>query len=170
MTTKTKDSTPNTSRSTSRLLAVQAIYEMDATGIAAGPVLREFAEKRWQDIFILEDEYGEAREPEKLKDANLQLMTTIVEGVSAHQQKLDQRINENLKGDWNTVRLEAVLRAILRAGAFELEHMVDVPARVVVNEYVEIADAFFDGSEVKLANAVLDKLARDLRPGEMSSA
>jgi len=168
MTSTSKTKKNNPSRSTARLLAVQALYEMDATGIESGLVIKEFADKRWGNILTLDDD-NIVSIPEKLKKPNLEFMTQIIEGTWANCETVDVLINGRLNGEWTVPRLEAVLRAILRAGAYELDQVIDIPARVVVNEYVQIADAFFDGSEVKLANAVLDKLAHDLRPEEMAT-
>ena len=167
MTSTSKSKKYNPSRSTARLLAVQALYEMDATGIESGPVIKEFADKRWENILTLDDD-NIGSTPEKLKKPNHEFMIQIIEGMWANRQTVDALINDRLNGEWTVPRLEAVLRAILRAGTYELDQVLDIPARVVVNEYVQIADAFFDGSEVKLANAVLDKLAHDLRPDEMT--
>ena len=87
--------------------------------------------------------------------------------VTAHAPALDERIGPWLDGEWTVERLEVLLRAILRAGTYELAERLDVPAETVINEYVDVAHAFFAGREPGLANAVLDKVARALRPGEL---
>jgi N utilization substance protein B len=94
----------------------------------------------------------------------------IVVGFVREQRKLDPLIDRTLAGGWPLKRVEAVLRAILRAGAFELDHRRDVPARVVVSEYVGVAHAFLDGDETGMVNAVLDALARQLRAAEFNQA
>ena len=83
------------------------------------------------------------------------------------QREIDPVIDHQLASGWRLVRVDAILRAILRAAAFELMELADVPARVVISEYVDVAHAFFDGDEPKVVNGVLDALARKLRPGEL---
>jgi N utilization substance protein B len=94
----------------------------------------------------------------------------VVGGVVAEQRRLDPMIDAALVQGWPLKRIETVVRAILRAGAFELDHMPDVPARVVVSEYVDVAHAFLDEKETGMVNAVLDQLARQLRAGEFDAA
>ena len=94
------------------------------------------------------------------------MFADIVRGTAADQQRLDAEISAALTPDWPLVRLDAVLRAILRAGAYELVHRTDVPPRVTISEYTAIAYAFFTGKEPGLANGVLDRLARVLRADE----
>jgi N utilization substance protein B len=84
------------------------------------------------------------------------------------QRKLDPLIDAALEQSWPLKRIEAILRAVLRAGAYELDHRRDVPARVVVSEYVDVAHAFVDRDETGMANAVLDQLARSLRGAEFN--
>ena len=86
------------------------------------------------------------------------------------QRRLDPLIDRTLAGGWPLKRIEALLRAVLRAGAFELDQRRDVPARVVIAEYVDVANAFLDGEETGMVNAVLDTLARQLRSGEFDRA
>ncbi len=94
------------------------------------------------------------------------MFADIVRGTAADQQRLDAEISAALTPDWPLVRLDSVLRAILRAGAYELVHRTDVPPRVTISEYTAIAYAFFTGKEPGLANGVLDRLARVLRADE----
>jgi len=89
-----------------------------------------------------------------------------VRGVLDDQRRLDPLIDQTLAGGWPLKRVEALLRAVLRAGAFELSSRTDVPARVVVAEYVDVAHAFLDREETGMVNAVLDQLARQLRGAE----
>lgn len=93
----------------------------------------------------------------------------LVGGVVADQRRLDPMIDQALSKSWPLKRIEAVLRAILRAGAYELDRKRDVPARVVVSEYVDVAHAFVDRDETGMVNAVLDQLARQLRPEEFDT-
>jgi transcription antitermination protein NusB len=94
----------------------------------------------------------------------------VVEGFMREQRKLDPLIDKALSQGWPLKRIEAVLRAVLRAGAYELDHRRDVPARVVVSEYVDVAHAFVDREEVGMVNAVLDRIARRLRAAEFDRA
>ena len=94
----------------------------------------------------------------------------IVSGVLAEQRVLDPMVDRLLVAGWPLKRVEALMRAVLRAGAYELSARGDVPARVVVSEYVDIAHAFLDGDETGMVNAVLDQLARNLRGAEFGKA
>jgi N utilization substance protein B len=94
----------------------------------------------------------------------------VVDGVLSDQRRLDPMIDNALSRGWPLKRIEALMRAVLRAGAFELSSRSDVPARVVVSEYVDVAHAFLDKDETGMVNAVLDQLARELRAGEFGRA
>ncbi|MFY8152690.1 MAG: transcription antitermination factor NusB, partial [Hyphomicrobiales bacterium] len=83
---------------------------------------------------------------------------------------LDPRINEALATGWPLKRIDAILRAILRAGAYELQERTDVPPKVAINEYVDVAHAFLDRDEAGMVNAVLDKIARDLRAADLGKS
>jgi transcription antitermination protein NusB len=145
-------------RSVARLAAVQALYQLELNReIDPESVVREFARHRLGHD-IDGDRYGEA---------DPALFSDIVRGVAADLDRLDRTISEVLTEEWPLPRFDAVLRAILRAGAYELVHRRDVPPRVSINEYTTIAHAFFSGKEPGLANGVLDKLGRTLRPSEM---
>jgi transcription antitermination protein NusB len=154
-------------RTAARLAAVQAIYEMELSGRSTDQVLREFADQRWDGVGS--DDGGDeptVKLPKRAK-TDTGLFCELVRGVSERQQYLDGMLGQALSDDWPLGRLEAVLRAILRAGAFELSSAPEVPPRVVITEYVDLAHAFFEGSEPGLANAVLDRLGHILRPDDM---
>src|SRR5690606_8241913 len=91
----------------------------------------------------------------------------LLRGVVRRQRDIDPLVDKQLAAGWNLSRVDSILRAILRAGTYELLERLDVPARVVINEYIEIAHAFFSGDEPKVVNGVLDKIARRLRAAEM---
>jgi N utilization substance protein B len=93
----------------------------------------------------------------------------VVGGVVAEQRKLDPLIDAALARGWPLKRIDTILRAVLRAGAYELDQKHDVPARVVVSEYVDVAHAFVDREETGMVNAVLDQLARQLRAREFGA-
>ena len=145
-------------RSVARLAAVQALYQLELNPEAdPESVVREFARHRFGHE-IDGDRYGEA---------DPALFSDVVQGAMADRKLLDTAISSVLTEEWPLTRLDAVLRAILRAGAYELAHRGDVPPRVSISEYTTIAHAFFTGKEPGLANGVLDRLGRTLRAAEM---
>jgi transcription antitermination protein NusB len=143
-------------RSAARLAAVQALYQMDIAGTPLPDILSEY-ESHWIGRDVDGDSYPEA-EAAYFRDN--------VSGVLREQRTIDPVVDDVLARGWPLRRVEAVLRAVLRAGAYELMHRPEVPARVVVNEYVNVAGAFLDREETGMVNAVLDELARRLRAGE----
>ena len=145
-------------RTVARLAAVQALYQLELNpALGADAVVREFARYR----------LGQEIEGDQLAEADPAFFSDIVRGVAADRDRLDSDITGALVEDWPLPRLDSVLRAILRAGAWELVNRRDVPARVSISEYTSIAHAFFTGKEPALANGVLDRLGRSLRPADM---
>ena len=151
-------------RSSARLAAVQALYEMDMTDITADSVINEFLKQRWKPSPGMQND--EEEDLPDLADPDGALLAELIRGVSAKRNDLDGMIGPALSADWTVDRLETILRAVLRAGTFELLSS-DVPARVVINEYVNVSKAFFDDNKPGMVNGVLDKLARVLRTAEM---
>ncbi|WP_235911627.1 transcription antitermination factor NusB [Mesorhizobium xinjiangense] len=100
------------------------------------------------------------------READPQWFRAILAGVVENQKKVDPVIRQALLDDWPLSRIDSTLRAILRAGVYELMLRFDVPIAVIVSEYVDIAKAFYDGEESKLVNAVLDRVARSVRKEE----
>ena len=147
-------------RGAARLAAVQALYQMDVADTPINDILAEF-ESHW---------LGREVDGSQYLPAEAAYFRDIVSGVVREQRRLDPLINVTLSGGWPLKRVEALLRAVLRAGAFELDQRRDVPARVVISEYVDVAHAFLDGDETGMVNAVLDALARQLRGGELDRA
>lgn len=145
-------------RGAARLAAVQALYQMDVGGSGINDVLAEF-ESHWIGSEVEGDQYLPAEEA---------FFRDIVSGVVRDQNKLDPLIDEALSKGWPLQRIEAILRAVMRAGAFELEHRRDIPARVVISEYVDVAHAFVEGDETGMVNAVLDQIARQFRADEFT--
>ena len=143
-------------RRAARLAAVQAIYQMELTGVDAEEVAREFIDHR----FGREVEISPAGAPDE------EFFGAVVRGVPHHQVEIDRSIAGCLSADWKLTRIDSILRAILRAAAFELIDRKDVPAKVVIDEYVDIAHAFFQGEEPSFINAALDKLAHRKRAPE----
>jgi N utilization substance protein B len=151
-----KDARKANKRGAARLAAVQALYQMDLAGTGLNDILAEF-ESHW---------IGREVEGAQYLPAEAAFFRDIVSGVVREQRELDPLIDEALSKGWPLKRIEAVLRASLRAGAYELIHRNDVPARVVVAEYADVAAAFVGRDETGMVNAVLDQLARRLRSGE----
>jgi N utilization substance protein B len=147
-------------RGAARLAAVQALYQMDIAGTSLNEILAEF-ESHW---------LGGEVEGSQYLPAEAAFFRDIVGGAVREQRKLDPMIDTALSAGWPLKRVEALLRAVLRAGAFELDQRKDIPARVVVSEYVDVANAFVDRDETGMVNAVLDTLARQLRTAEFGRA
>jgi N utilization substance protein B len=148
-----KQSAPHQARSVARLAAVQALYQMEVSGAGAETVVREFVEHRFdRDL-----------EDERLAPADQAYFADIVRGAVAGQAAIDKAIARRLAQGWRLERIDATLRAILRAGAFELMKRPDAPTEVVIDEYVEVAKSFFEGPEPGFVNAALDGIAQDER-------
>lgn len=143
------------SRSVARLAAVQALYQMEVSAIGVEHVIREFVEHRFdRDV-----------DGVTLASADEGFFADLVRGVVAEQSRIDTAIVKRLAEGWRLERLDATVRAILRAGAFELTHRPDVPTEVAIDEYVEVAKSFFDGTEPGFVNGALDGVAKDVRAG-----
>lgn len=143
-------------KSAARLGAVQALYQMDLAQTPINDIFAEF-ESHW---------LGQEVEGTQFPDADVKLFRAVVEGALNNQRRIDPLIDKALASGWPLKRVEAVLRAVLRAGTAELLTRPDVPVRVVLAEYVNVAGAFLDRDETGMVNAVLDSLARELRPEE----
>ena len=146
-------------RSAARLGAVQALYQMDLSGSDVGETLAQFSSRAMGDNF----EDGQCGE------ADYKHLREVVDGVVREQKTIDPVVDQILDKSWPLHRLDSTVRAILRAGAYELMFMEKVPARVAISEYVDVADAFFDKEEPRFVNGVLDRLARQSRPQEFAA-
>lgn len=144
-------------RGAARLAAVQALYQMELSGLGAKSVIMQFRNHDFgydgEDGFVAADE---------------EFFEEIVSGVVDNQDQIDAQIAKKLSEKWKLSRLDVTLRALMRAGTFELMARIDVPAKVVIDQYVTMAMDFYDGGEPKFVNASLDKLGRELRPTEFS--
>jgi N utilization substance protein B len=149
---------PANQRGAARLAAVQALYQMELSGTTLPDIIAEFEAHR----------LGQEIDGEQYRDADAAFFREIVSGVVGDQRALDPMIDEALTSGWPLARVDATLRAILRCGAFELAHRSDVPGRVVITEYVDVARAFYEGEVPAMVNAVLDALARKSRPAEFA--
>ena len=143
-------------RSNARLAVVQALYQMEVAGKGLNDILTEF-EAHW---------IGREIEGDAYRPAELAFFRDVVSGVLRDQLPIDRGLDDTLAKSWPLRRIEALMRAILRAAFYELRSRRDVPARVVVTEYVDVAAAFFGPEESGMINAVLDALARQTRPAE----
>jgi transcription antitermination protein NusB len=155
---KPNDDRKANQRGAARLAAVQALYQMDLAGTGLNDIMAEF-ESHW---------LGGEVEGAQYRPAESAYFRDIVGGVVREQSKLDPQIDGALTRGWPLKRIEAVLRAVLRAGAYELAHRPDVPARVVMSEYADVAGAFVDDKETGMVNAVLDQLAHEMRAAEFA--
>jgi N utilization substance protein B len=151
---------PANQRGAARLAAVQALYQMDLGGTTLPEVVAEFESYR----------LGKEVDGTQYRDADAAFFRDLVSGVVRDQRALDPAIHAALIPGWPLGRLDATLRAILRSGCYELASRPDVPARVVITEYVDVAKAFFESDVPPMVNAVLDALAHTLRPAEFATA
>ena len=149
---------PANQRGAARLAAVQALYQMDLSGATLPEVIAEFETYR----------LGKEVDGDQYRDADAAFFRDIVDGVVRDQKTLDPAIDRTLAKGWPLARIDTTLRAILRSGAFELASRPDVPSRVVISEYVDVAKAFFEDDAPGVVNAVLDALAHELRAGEFT--
>lgn len=148
-------------RGAARLAAVQALYQMDVGGSDVTSTLAEFENHR----------LGQDLEGDMLIGADVAFFRDLVSGVVQIQHRVDTEIDDTIARGWPLTRLDLTLRAVLRAGVYELMERRDVPPRVVISEYVDIARAFFEeGEEPGLANAILDNIARRMRQTELSGS
>jgi N utilization substance protein B len=146
-------SSAHKARSVARLAAVQALYQMEVSGVGCEAVIDEFLDHR----FDADMEGG------TLAPADVEYFAAITRGVVNDQALIDHAVIHRLAEGWRLERLDATLRAILRSGAFELMERPDVPIEVIINEYVEIGKAFFEGPEPAFINGALDGIAQDVR-------
>jgi transcription antitermination protein NusB len=146
--------TRSLSRSAARLAAVQALYQQEMEGTPVPRLLKEFHDHR----------LGATIEDAHYHDAERDFFDDIVTGVGARRIELDQLIGDRLAGGWTLERLDRPMRAILRAGAYELVARADVPVASVITEYVDVAHAFYDKRESGFVNGLLDAIAKQARP------
>jgi len=150
-----------------RLTAIQALYVVDMTGTPLDGILDDFIGNGLGGIALLSGAGdAETESPIRLAEPDELLFVDIVRGTWAQCEAIDAMIGGALTGDWTVERLETVLRAILRAGAFELSSRPDIPMKVVISEYVDVTYAFYAGPEPGLVNAVLDRIGRVVRAQE----
>jgi N utilization substance protein B len=145
-------------RSAARLAAVQALYQMQMEGTALARLLNEFHQHRLGREVDDEDHEGEV-----FADAEADFFDDIVSGVDASREEIDELLVGKLADGWTIARLDKTMLQILRAGAYELMARADVPTATAINEYVDVAKAFFDDREAKFVNGLLDAVGKDVR-------
>jgi N utilization substance protein B len=153
-------------RTASRVAAVQALVQAEQAQTNVETVIDEFVRHRLGDLADPDGAGGSGFENGRVPDAHVPLFGEIVRMATREQDRLDELLADALTEDWPLERLDPVLRALLRAGGAELLTKGGPPAKVVINEYLDVAHGFFEGDEPRMANGVLDHLARKLRPGE----
>jgi N utilization substance protein B len=141
------------SRSAARLAAVQALYQQEMEGTPVAPLLHEIHHHR----------LGATIDGVEYADAEVDFFDDVVKGVDARRDELDALIAGNLAEDWSLSRLDKPMKAILRAGAYELAARADVPTATVISEYVDVAKAFYDARETGFVNGLLDGIAKEVR-------
>jgi N utilization substance protein B len=140
-------------RSAARLAAVQALYQQEMEGTPTPLLLNEFHNHR----------FGETIDEVTMIDAEMDFFDDLVRGVTARAEEIDGKITARLAEGWKLDRLDRSMRAILRAGTYELIARPDVTVGTVIDEYLDIAHAFFGEKDVKFVNGLLDKVAGDVR-------
>ncbi len=141
------------SRSAARLAAVQALYQQEMENTPVPRLLKEFHDHR----------LGATIEDERYYDAEQDFFDDLVTGTAARREEIDTLISDRLADGWSLERLDRPMRAILRAGAYELIARRDVPVASVISEYVDVAHAFYDKRESGFVNGLLDAIAKETR-------
>lgn len=152
-----KTELPLAPRSAARLAAVQALYQMDMAQTDLNDVIAEFTTLR----------FGDEAEDASVKDADRDFFRDLLRGVVRRQREIDPIVDRHLAEGWRLTRIDSILRATLRAGVFELIDRPDVPVRVVITEYLNVAHAFLNQEEARVVNGILDRIARLHRAAEL---
>lgn len=146
-------------RSAARLAAVQALYQIDSNDEDARTVVREFITHR----------LGSELDGDQYIEADQLFFGDLVVGVGQRLKEIDGLVEDAVKPGWSVGRLERIMRALLRAGTYELIARLDVPTKVIIDEYIDVAHAFFNEREPSFVNGVLDRLSQVIRNGGRSS-
>ncbi|MDG1858337.1 MAG: transcription antitermination factor NusB [Emcibacteraceae bacterium] len=140
-------------RSSARLAAVQALYQIETNGTPAKIVAKEFVDHRIDEII----------DDTPLEKADAAFFTDIVVGTHDRLNEIDEIIKAHLSEGWTLERIESVARASIRAGVYEIIARVDVPTKVIINEYIDATKAFFDDGTPSFVNGILDKISKNIR-------
>lgn len=146
-------STRSLSRSAARLAAVQALYQMEMEATPLAQLLHEFHQHR----------LGATIEDATYANAEIAFFDDLVTGTDARRDEIDQLISDRLAKGWSLARLDKPMKAILRAGTYELIARPDVPTATVISEYIDVAHAFFDKRETGFVNGLLDAISKTAR-------
>ncbi len=157
--TRTSKLKPPTARRAARISAVQALYQMDLAKADANAVIEQFRHI---------GEEGGGDEELAIETADITFFSELVRGVVRLQRTIDPEVDQQLAEGWRLARVDSTVRQILRSALYELIDRPDVPAKVVINEYIDLAKSFFGEEEPRVVNGVLDQLARKHRPDEFS--
>lgn len=149
-------------RSSARLAAVQALYQIEASGLPPEQVIKDFLIGKVGGLAVTQDSDTDQESIVALAPLDSELFINLVRGVQTRGEDIDGIIKGAISAEWPWERLEMILRAILRAGVAELLTRTDIPARATVSEFIDVAHAFYSGSEPRMANAVLDRVAKVL--------
>jgi N utilization substance protein B len=141
-------------RSAARLAAVQALYQQHMEGTKLAKLLDEFHQHR----------LGMEVDDDQFADAEVDFFDDVVAGVDARREEIDGLLKGKLTQGWTIARLDKTMLQILRCGVYEIIARADVPHAASINEYVDVAKAFFDDREAKFVNGILDAIAKDVRP------
>lgn len=147
-------------RSAARLRAVQALYQIEMSGSSAAATIADFQGQRMPREADAADVVA----------ADAAFFADLVSGVSQRLSEIDGVLSATLSTRWNLARIEHLVRGCLRAGTYELLARPDVPARVAITEYVDVAHAFFAGPEPRFINGVLDRIGHQLRAAEFAAS
>jgi len=145
--------TRSISRSAARLAAVQALYQQDMEGTEPARLIHEFHQHR----------LGATIEGDTYAEAEISFFDDLVSGALARHEEIDALIAERLAEGWSLERLDKPMKAILRVGTYELVARADVPVATVINEYLDVAEAFYDKREKGFVNGLLDAIAKNAR-------
>lgn len=146
----TEKSVKGGARSSARLAAVQALYQIEASGTPSRIVIKEFVDHR----------LGELIDDQQFAKADKAFFIDLVSGIDGRSAEIDDLIKSNLTDSWSLERIESVARAVIRSGVYEILARPDVPTNVIINEYVDVTKAFFDDSTPAFVNGILDKIAK----------
>ncbi len=149
-------------RSSARLAAVQALYQIEASQNPPEQVIKDFLIGRTGGLAVLQDADTEQETTVALTTLDSELFINLVRTVQKRGDEIDDMIKGALSPEWPWERLEMTLRALLRSGVAELLTRTDIPAGATVSEFIEVAHAFYAGSEPRMANAVLDRISKVL--------
>ncbi|MBX7198553.1 MAG: transcription antitermination factor NusB [Rhodospirillaceae bacterium] len=149
-------------RTAARLAAAQALYQIEASQNAPDAVIKDFLMGKVGSLAVVEDADTAQESIVALAELDSELFIGLIRCVQDREAEIDGMIRESVSKDWPWERLEMILRAILRAGVAELLTRTDIPPGVTVNEFIDVAHAFYPGPEPRMVNAVLDRIGKAL--------